>query len=144
MRQEYIKEWILVVLCSTFFFSVSGQFQPINLEEAVLLASKNYPQLKRDNLSIEQFNKLAAVGLPAQAMQIYISSEEYNPSLQTGVHSLNIQQNFYLPKASKIQQRYYKQGAEVAEKQANLSLQDLSFQVGQIHYKLLWIYLLVA
>jgi outer membrane protein TolC len=139
MRQEYIKEWILVMLCSTFFFSVSGQFQPINLEEAIQLASKNYPQLKRDNLSIERYNKLATVGLPAQAMQIYISSEEYNPSLQSGVHSLNFQQNFYLPKASKIQQRYYKQGAEVAEQQANLSLQDLSFQIGQIHYKLLYL-----
>lgn len=138
MKQQFFKEWVMCAVFCTIALSVFGQIQAISLEEALSIARKNYAGLERDRLKIEQYNKLASTGLPIQPTQLYISGEEFGSNGQTGVHSLNVQQNFYLPKASKAQRAYYRQGAALAEKQLQLTDWELKRQVEQAYYQLLY------
>jgi cobalt-zinc-cadmium resistance protein CzcA len=137
-RQFKTRIFLLLGLVCIVTISSIGQDKSISLEEALSMAQKNYVGLERDKLIIEQQNKLAATGIPMQPAQIYLSGEEFGVNKQSGIHSLNIQQNFYLPKASRIQQAYYKQGSVVAEKQLKLTEQELKREVQQAYYQLLY------
>jgi len=140
MIQRDFKLKILLLLglvCTLTTLSI-GQNQFIDLEEALSIARKNYAGLERDRLAIDQQNKLTATRLPFQPTQLYFSGEEFGANKQSGIHSLNIQQNFYLPKASRIQQAFYKQGAAVAEKQLALTDQELKREVEQAYYQLFY------
>ncbi len=115
-----------------------GQTKSISLEDALIIARKNYAGLHRDKFAIDQQNKMAEAGLLIQPTQIYLSGEEFGVNGQSGVHSINIQQNFYLPKVGQTQQAFYKQGATVAEKQMALTDQELKRQVERAYYQLLY------
>jgi cobalt-zinc-cadmium resistance protein CzcA len=130
--------WLLLGLVCALTTSSIGQTKSISLEEALHIARKNYAGLERDRFAVDQQNKLADAGLPMQPTQLYLSGEEFGVNDQTGIHSINIQQNFYLPKVAKAQQSYYQQGAEVAEKQLAITDHQLKRQVGQAYYQLLY------
>ena len=140
MIQRYFKMKILLLLglvCAVATASI-GQSKSIDLAEAFSIARNNYAGLERDRLAIDQQNKLAATRLPFQPTQIYLSGEEFGANNQWGIHSFNVQQNFYLPKASKVQQAFYQQSAAVAEKQLALTDQELKRAVAQAYYQLLF------
>lgn len=113
-----------------------GQSIPIGLEEALHIARAHYAGLEQGRLSVEQQNKLSETGIPAQPAQLFFSGEEFNFSGQSGVQSINVQQNFYLPKAARAQKGYYRQGASLAEKRLALTGKELKRQVGQAFYRL--------
>jgi cobalt-zinc-cadmium resistance protein CzcA len=128
---------LLGLVCSLTTWSF-GQSKSIDLEEALSIARKNYAGLERDRLAVDQQNRLAATRLPFQPTQLYFSGEEFGANNQSGIHSFNVMQNFYLPKASKVQQAFYQQGAAVAEKQLALTDHELKRQIEQIYYQLLY------
>lgn len=136
MKQQLFKGWVMCAMICTIALSVFGQKKVISLDEALSIARNNYAGLERDRLTIEQYNKLASTGLPIQPTQLYISGEEFGSNGQSGVHSLNVFQNFYLPKASAAQRAYYRQGANLAEKQLQLTDWELKRQVEQAYYQL--------
>lgn len=138
MKQQFFKEWVLSAVFCTITLSVFGQNRAISLDEALSIARNSYAGLERDRLTIEQYNKLASTGLPVQPTQLYISGEEFGSNGQSGVHSLNIQQNFYLPKASEAQRAFNRQGAALAEKQLQLTDWELKREVEQAYYQLLY------
>jgi len=137
-RKFKIQLWLLLGLFCASTTSSIGQITSISLEEALSIARKNYADLERDRLSVDQQNKLAGAGLPMQPTQLYLSGEEFGANNQTGIHSINIQQNFYLPKVAKANQAFYRQGAAVAEKQLALTDHELKRQVEQAYYQLLY------
>ncbi|MCG8329993.1 MAG: TolC family protein [Chitinophagales bacterium] len=138
MIQQPIKSCLLMLfLCSITSWSI-GQTQAISLDEALNIAKKNYAGLERDRLNLEQYQQLSNAGLPMQATQISVSGEEFRTNGATGIHSFNLQQNFYLPKASKAQQNYYQKGAGVAEKRLRLTEKELEWQVEEAYYQLLF------
>jgi heavy metal efflux system protein len=137
-RQFKIQLLLLLGLICALTTSSIGQTKSINLDEALSIARKNYAGLERDRFAVDQQNKLADAGLPMQPTQLYLSGEEFGVNDQTGIHSINIQQNFYLPKVAKTQQAFYKQGAAVAEKQLALTDHELKRQVEQAYYQLLY------
>lgn len=137
-RQFKIEILLLLGLVCAVATSSIGQSQSINLDEALSIARKNYAGLERDRLAVDQQNKLAEAGLPIQPTQLYFSGEEFGVNDQTGIHSINVLQNFYLPKATKAQQSFYKQGAALAEKQLALTDHELKRQVEQAYYQLLY------
>jgi cobalt-zinc-cadmium resistance protein CzcA len=137
-RHFKIKIWLLLGLVCTLTTLSIGQNKSIGLEEALSIARKNYSGLERDRLAVEQQNKLAKTRLSFQPTQLYFSGEEFGANNQSGIHSFNVQQNFYLPKASKVQQAFYRQGAAVAEKQLALTDQELKREVEQAYYQLLY------
>jgi len=128
---------LLGLVCTATTLSI-GQSKSIDLVEALSIARKNYSGLERDRLAVDQQNKLAATGLPFQPTQIFLSGEEFGANNQSGIHSFNVQQNFYLPKASNVQKAFYKKSAAVAEKQLALTDQELKRQVEQAYYQLLY------
>lgn len=127
----------MLFLCSITSWSI-GQTQAISLDEALNIAKKNYAGLERDRLSLEQYQQLSDAGLPMQATQFFVSGEEFGTDGATGIHSFNLQQNFYLPKASKAQKNYYRKGAGVAEKRLKLTERELEWQVEEAYYQLLF------
>lgn len=137
-RQFKIEILLLLGLVCAVTTSSIGQSKSIDLEEALSIARQNYAGLERDRLAVDQQNKLAEAGLPFQPTQLYLSGEEFGVNDQTGIHSINVQQNFYLPKATKTQQSFYKQGAALAEKQLALTDHELKRQVEQAYYQLLY------
>lgn len=137
-RQFKIKILLLLALVCTITTSSIGQNNFISLQEALLIARKNYTGLERDRLSIDQQYKLAEAGLPQQRTQLFLSGEEFDFNNQSGIHSLNLQQNFNLPKAAKVQRAFYEKGAALAEKQLALTDQQLKRQVEQTYYQLLY------
>lgn len=137
-RQFKIEILLLLGLVCAVATSSIGQSKSIGLEEALSIARKNYAGLERDRLAVDQQNKLAEAGLLPQPTQLYLSGEEFGANGQTGIHSINVQQNFYLPKATKAQQSFYKQGALLAEKQLALTDHELKRQVEQAFYQLLY------
>ena len=137
-RKFKIQLWLLLGLVCALTTSSIGQTTSISLEEALSIARKNYAGLERDRLAIDQQNKLADAGLPMQPTQLYLSGEEFGTNNQKGIHSINIQQNFYLPKVAKANQAFYRQGAAVAEKQLALTDHELKRQVEQAYYRLLY------
>lgn len=137
-RQFKIQLWLLLgLLCSMSTFGI-GQDKSIGLAEALSIARNNYAGLDRDRFAVEQQNKLADAGLPIQPTQIYFSGEEFGAYGQTGIHSINFQQNFYLPQVAQAQKAFYKQGALVAEKQLALTDRELKRRVEQAYYQLLY------
>ena len=138
MKQQFFLGWVMCVLTCTLSLPTYGQNNLISLEDALSMARENYSGLKRDQLTVEQYNKLASTGLPVQPTQLYISGEEFGSNGQTGVHSLNVFQNFYLPKASEAQRAYYRQGANLAEKQLQLTDWELKRAVEQSFNQLLY------
>jgi cobalt-zinc-cadmium resistance protein CzcA len=125
-------------LVCTLTTSSFGQTKSISLKEALSIARKNYAGLERDKLVLNQQNILAEGGQPMQPTQLYFSGEEFGGNGQSGIHSINVQQNFFLPKVSKIQKAFYKQGASVAEKQLALTDHELKRQVKLAYYQLLY------
>lgn len=138
MKTRFNNIWALVLIISTFSITADGQINSISLEEALNIAYSNYPGLMRDRLAIDQYNQLEEAGVPMQPSQITVTGEEFGSNDQTGVHSLNIQQNFYLPKVSAVQRTYYKKGAVIAEKQLQLTMQDLKQEVTKAYYLLIY------
>lgn len=139
IRRQFKRQLLLLLglFCGVITSSI-GQSEIISLEEALSIARKNYAGLERDRLSVDQQNKLAEAGLPSQPTQLYFSGEEFNLNGQSGVQSINIQQNFYLPKVAKVQRAFYQRGASLAEKQLALTDQELKRQLEQAFYRLLY------
>jgi cobalt-zinc-cadmium resistance protein CzcA len=137
-RQFKVQLLLLLGLVCALTTSSIGQTKSISLEEALSIARKNHAGLERDRLIVDQQNKLADAGLPIQPTQLYFSGEEFGVNDQSGIHSINIQQNFHLPKVAKTQQAYFKQGATVAKKQMALTEQELKRQVEKAYYQLLY------
>ena len=136
MTKELFREWVLCIILSVAFQNTYAQSNVITLEGAIGIARENYAGLERDRLTIAQYKRLASTGVPVQPTQLYISGEEFGSNNQSGVHSLNVFQNFYLPKVSQSQRAYYRQGADLAEKQLELTDGELKRQVEQAFYQL--------
>jgi cobalt-zinc-cadmium resistance protein CzcA len=138
MIQQYKKYALLLLFTSAIMGNSFGQNQFISLAEAIEIAKKNHAALDRDRLNMQQYQQLAKAGLPLPPSQISISGEELGANGAANLHSLNFQQNFYLPKASKIQQNYFEEGAKVAAKELVLTEKTLEWKVKNAYFQLLY------
>ncbi|MCR9289712.1 MAG: TolC family protein [Bacteroidetes bacterium] len=118
-------------------FQAFAQYPLITLEGALDMAHHNNTGLKSGKLLVDQKNKIADAGILRPPAQVYLSSEEFNFKNQTGVHSLNLQQNFYLPKTIEAQKKVFQSGVNVAEKQLDMTARDLNLLVTSAYYKVM-------
>lgn len=112
--------------------------QGISLEEALEIARKNAPSIKRDILKQEQQAALASGNLLTPTTNIFTSGEEVDRNLTGGITSVGFLQNFYLPKARNAVKHLQDQKASLAESQTQLSVRALEKQVRQSYYN--WVY----
>lgn len=134
--------YILLIISSIIAHcqnALSAQDQAITLEEALEIARSNYAGLERDRLAVERYDRLASTGIPAQPAQVFFSGDELNLDEQQGIHGFNVQQNFYLPGASRAQKAYYAKNAEVAQKQLDLTENALVWEVTKAYIQLLYV-----
>lgn len=129
--------WITLFIHYIACYS-AGQVTPIGLEEAISLAAKDYSGLQHNELEMSKYQKMAESGKSMQAAQIFLSSEEYDFTQQSGVHSLNIQQNFYLPGVSRAQKDYFNQAAQLADAKRKLTKKELERAVSEAFLRVLY------
>lgn len=130
------KQFWLVLAFVGVIIPGAAQNVIISLEEAVRIASSKYAGLGRDRLLVLQQNKLAESGTLMPPTQIFFSGEEFNFNDQSGVQSFNIQQNFNLPKKAKAQKEYYHHSALLAQRQLELTEQELKYKIKLSYYRL--------
>ncbi len=135
-KKMFFRNLLLVILAGGLSSFCFGQNASISLGEAIDRAKNNYAGIERDRLSVEQQNQLTSSGLLTPPTQLFLSGEEFDFNGQSGVQSLNVQQNFYLPKANKLQRAYYRQGVQVAERKLSVTGQELERQVTLSYYQL--------
>ncbi len=128
----YIITFILLLPIQAF-----AQYPRIDLEEALKIARKNHAGLETGRLLTEQRKKMVEAGILHPPTQIFISSEEFDVKDQKGLHSLNFQQNFYLPKTIAAQKEVYQSAAHLATRQLALTDRTLEWQVTKAYYQVL-------
>lgn len=138
MIVKYIKNKLLLLGCLCMLATLSiGQNPIISLENALQIARENHAGIEGAKLAVTQQNKLAEAGMLKPVSQIYLSGEEFDFNDQTGVHSINFQQNFNLPKVANAHRNLYQTGANVAEKQLALTDRNVKWQVTNAYYQVI-------
>ncbi len=134
----YFKEKVAVTLLMAFCGVGFAQSPKISLDQAIALGQKNYPTLKAEQLQVEQAQKLGTIKSSQPMTNIFVSGEEFNFAESTGVHSFGVTQNFNLPKVNRSQRQVYQQQAALAQKQLELSQQEIAYHISLSYYDLLF------
>ena len=136
MKQIIKRLFLVGALTGSIVYWGYSQNIQIELEEALRVAKTNNADVERARLGVEQSAQLLDAGPLMPPAQLFFSGEEFNFGGQSGVQSLNVQQNFYLPKATKAQRAYYAQNVQLAERNLALTEQELNRQVKHAFYQL--------
>jgi len=136
-RKKILSSGLTIALLF-FGLGLNGQTATISLETAIQKARQNYPVLQKQLLQVEQTQKLSSIKSAHPFAQITISSDEYDFTRNSGVHSLGIQQNFNLPKANRANQVLYQERARAIKSQLALSERNIDLWVTQAYYELLF------
>jgi cobalt-zinc-cadmium resistance protein CzcA len=118
--------------------TIEAQKEVVNFDQAFEIAVHNYAGIEFEKLNVQQREVLAQSGIPQHTAQIYISGEEFDFENQSGVHSLNINQNFVLPKTSNAYRQLHENEVVLAQKGLGLTSSELKRQVGKAYYQLLF------
>ncbi|MDX1407982.1 MAG: hypothetical protein R3330_07605, partial [Saprospiraceae bacterium] len=130
----------LLFIALVFCCWTVGQSQglPITMDEAVHIASSHHAGLRSMRLSVDQRDRLAEAGPKQPPGELYLSGEEFDFGGQTGIHSLNLAQNFLLPGASRAYRQFHLSQATLAREELNLGQHALRMEVGKAFYRVLY------
>ncbi len=123
---------LILVFCS----SVLAQSPIITLAEAIEIALKSDPSVTRDQLAVQHKEQLNGSGISTPATQLFFAGDEVQFGETSGIQSINVQQNFNLPKVSKTYNKYYQAQAQHAGQQLRLTKKELTKNVEQVYYQL--------
>ena len=118
---------------------LSAQVIALTLDEAVEIASRNYPLLKRDRQFIEQQNALIRSAASRPYTGVFISGDEVDPQSTRGIHSLGIQQDFNWPGTKGRREEAIRQQALLGNARLEFDQLELRQQVARAYYKVLYI-----
>lgn len=115
-----------------------AQVFPLTMDQALGVASRNYPLLKRDRQFIEQQNALihSAASLPHTG--IFISGDEVDPQSTRGIHSLGVRQDLNWPGSRARREAAIRQQVLLGNAQLELTLLDLRWNVARSYYDVLY------
>ena len=116
-----------------------AQVISLTLDEAVGIASRNYPLLKRDRQFIEQQNALIRSAASRPYTGVFISGDEVDPQSTRGIHSLGIQQDFNWPGTKGRREEAIRQQGLLGNARLELDQLELRQQVARAYYKVLYI-----
>ncbi|NNK90735.1 MAG: TolC family protein [Saprospiraceae bacterium] len=134
-RTLFLKEIISVFLLLSTFNTIAQDIR-ISIEEAIEIGINNNAGILSDQIRVEQNSVLSKSGLNNNATQIVFTGEEFGAEGYTGLYSLNVQQNFNLPKAHSIQKEYYLSTKNLAEKQLVLTRKALVKEITKAYISL--------
>jgi cobalt-zinc-cadmium resistance protein CzcA len=137
-NQGKVMKVLSIGLGLLFVNQLDAQNTFITLEEALEKARNNYPVLQRQMMEAAQTNKMAEIKSSHPTANLYWSSEEYNFTNNSGVHSLGIQQNFNLPKVNKSNQLLYQEQEKSVNNQVLISETKIDLLLSQAYFELLF------
>ena len=137
MKTRYIGLLILTS-CLIPNCQLTGQGQVVTLEEALVIALTNYSGITNIEMRIAKQSMLASAGKSHTPAQIFLSGEEFNFADEGGIHSLNIQQNFNLPKVNSAWKDFYTKKASLGTVELELTKLELIREVKKAFFELIY------
>ena len=117
---------------------LGAQPQGINLEAAQQKAVAVYPSLEAGRMQVQQGQQLSTIPASHPKANLFISGEEFDFGDNRGIQSLVIQQNFNLPKTTKVLRQFYSAQTQVAQAQLALSEREINGAVAMAYFDLLY------
>ena len=117
---------------------LTAQTPSLTLEAAQKRALAQYPSLQANRLKVQQGQQLSTIPASHPKANLFISGEEFDFSGNGGVQSLVIQQNFNLPKTTKVLRQMYSAQTAVAKAQLALTEQEIKGAVAIAYFDLLY------
>ncbi|MCB9276062.1 MAG: TolC family protein [Lewinellaceae bacterium] len=137
-----LKPGLLSGLMAVAFLSMPAvqwaQAVTLTLGQALQVAERNYPLLKRDLKFIEQQQALIGSAASRPLTGIYISGDEADIQSTKGIYAIALAQNFNWPGSKGRQEQYLKQAAQLGNARLELDQQELRRQVSVAYYEILY------
>ncbi|MEZ5040469.1 MAG: CusA/CzcA family heavy metal efflux RND transporter [Saprospiraceae bacterium] len=135
LKSGSVAGMVALLLLST---AVQAQSQQISLEEAQEKALAIYPSLRANRLQVQQGQQLSTIPASHPAANIFVTGEEFDLAGNSGIHSLGIQQNFNLPKTTRVLRQFYSAQTALAKAQLALTEQEVKGAVALAYFDLLY------
>lgn len=117
---------------------LGAQTQEVSLDVAQQRAVTVYPSLQAGRLKIQQGQQLSTLPASHPKANLFISGEEFDFGENQGIQSLVIQQNFNLPKTTKVLRQFYSAQTQVAQAQLALTEREINGAVAMAYFDLLY------
>jgi cobalt-zinc-cadmium resistance protein CzcA len=115
-----------------------GAQPALTLEEALQLAQAQNPTIQQADLRIQQQQSLIGAAYQQPMGTLSLSSEEYDFSAGSGIHSFNVNQAFNLPGTMRKRKAVREAQAGLAQQQRQLTVQQLNAQLSGNYYRVVW------
>ncbi|MEQ8704258.1 MAG: TolC family protein [Phaeodactylibacter sp.] len=119
---------------------LTGQSRfPVTLDEAMAIARRNYPELRRDQKALEQLQALRGTARPNNPTQLFFAGGMVDPSnLSTGLHSAGFFKAFDWPGATQLREQALEEAMLLGNAQLELTDWELRQEVARAYYQLVF------
>jgi len=116
---------------------MSAQTQAINLDQALSIANRHYPLLKRDQQLIERQIALIESAIAQPYTSIYMAGQQLDLE-GNGINGIGFSQNFNWPGTRKRRQAAHQQEAILGNAQLEMTKFEMEKAVARAYYELLY------
>jgi len=120
--------------------SLYGQSRfPVTIEEAIEIARRNYPELKRDQMALEQLQAQLGTARPNNPTQLFLAGgmvDPNNPS--SGIHSVGFLKAFDWPGSSQLRSQALEEEVLLGNAELELTDWQLRAEVARSYYQLVF------
>ncbi len=128
-----------IVLLLALSASLSAQSVPISLDDALYLANKNYPLLKRDCVVIQQQQILMHATRQPPRTEVFMTGWQVDPNdPMRGIHGVGFEQHVNLGNGRKAREERQRQRVRLGNALLSLRAIELKQQVGSAYFELLY------
>jgi outer membrane protein TolC len=137
---------IISIFAMLFAYPCKMWAQPmsVSLSEALEIAARHYPLLKRDVQFVEQQKALIASAIPQARTEVFLAGQQLDANTGNGINGLGFSQDFNLPSAKKRYAEAAEQRVLLGSAQQELTRMELDKAVAKAYFELLYAQDLVA
>lgn len=112
---------------------------PVTLEEALEIARRNHPNLKRDQKALEQLKAQLATAAPSNPTQLFVAGSMVDPEyLSGGLHSAGFLKAFDWPGTTRLRSQVHEEAVLLGNAELELTDWELRGAVAQSYYQLVF------
>lgn len=129
---------LLLQILNTGTLAAQARF-PVTLEEAMAIAQRNYPELKRDQRALERLQALMGTARPSNSTQLFIAGGMVDPANPaTGLHSAGFLKAFDWPGTTKMREEALREAVLLGNAELELTDWELRREVSKAYYQLVF------
>jgi cobalt-zinc-cadmium resistance protein CzcA len=129
---------LLLQILNTGTLAAQARF-PVTLEEAMAIARRNYPELKRDQKALEQLQALMGTARPSNSTQLFMAGGMIDPdNPATGLHSAGFLKAFDWPGTAKMRGAALEEAVMLGNAELELTDWALRREVSRAYYQLVF------